>query len=40
MAPRDRTLPGQERRMRRHLAEMRRLMEHMQQEMEGIDDEP
>jgi membrane-associated protease RseP (regulator of RpoE activity) len=40
MAPRDRTLPGQERRMRRHLAEMRRLMEHMQQEMEGIEDEP
>jgi hypothetical protein len=36
-APRGRAIPGGEERMRRHLTDMQRLMDHMEQEMESIE---
>lgn len=37
-ARRGRQMPGGEERMRRHLSDMQRLMDHMRQEMEALDD--
>ncbi|MES2440024.1 MAG: PDZ domain-containing protein [Verrucomicrobiota bacterium] len=37
-APRGRSLPGGEERMRRHLGDMQRLMDHMREEMETIEE--
>lgn len=37
-APRGRSIPGGEQRMRRHLTDMQRLMDHMREEMEGLED--
>jgi len=38
-APQGRTMPGGEERMRRHLSDMRRLMEYMQEEMQGLEEQ-
>ncbi len=38
MAPRGRAMPGGEERMRRHLTDMQRLMNHLREEMDGIDE--
>ena len=37
MAPRGRAMPGGEERMRRHLTDMQRLMNHLREEMDGIE---
>lgn len=37
-APQGRIMPGGEERMRRHLGDMQRLMDHLREEMDGIDD--
>ncbi len=37
-APRGRSIPGGEERMRRHLTDMQRLMDHMREEMDGIEE--
>ncbi len=37
MIPRGRAMPGNEERMRRHLSDMERLMEHMRSEMEALE---
>ena len=38
MAPRGRAMPGGEERMRRHLTDMQRLMNHLREEMDGIEE--
>ena len=38
MAPRGRAMPGGEERMRRHLTDMQRLMNHLRDEMDGIEE--
>ncbi len=38
MAPRGRAMPGGEDRMRRHLTDMERLMNHLREEMDGIEE--
>ena len=38
-APQGRVIPGGEQRMRRHLSDMRRLMEYMQEEMDGVENQ-
>ncbi|MEO5715756.1 MAG: PDZ domain-containing protein [Luteolibacter sp.] len=38
-APRGRMMPGGEDRMRRHLSDMQRLMDYMQQEMQGLEEQ-
>jgi hypothetical protein len=37
MVPRGRSMPGNEERMRRHLSDMERLMEHMRSEIEALE---
>lgn len=37
-APRERSLPGTEQRMRRHLSDMKRLMEYIQEEMDALEE--
>ena len=39
MAPQGRMMPGGEARMRRHLSDMQRLMDYMQEEMQGLEDQ-
>ena len=38
MAPRGRAIPGNEERMRRHLTDMQRLMNHLREEMDGVEE--
>ena len=37
MVPRGRSMPGNEERMRRHLSDMERLMEHMRSEIDALE---